>query len=268
MAAYAFHEAYPTELFALGLLLVPLALQAWLPSTALLWNSASVVALRKKCLYASLLPFARLATSIRPLLLLAMACGLVLVNALLGLAINQPSYISGEWWHHFCAYFPLWHLPQFIFGVALGQLFLSRQFSGFFHESLLWGAIVTLIAILASLQNHPWLSSNIILAPTFGALIFGFARNSGLLSQTLAARSLVLLGDASYSIYILHLPIWVWWNHLTLVSLKLQLPLALDFACYLLLVVSISVLMFLRIERPAQRWLHASRHLKQARSIP
>jgi peptidoglycan/LPS O-acetylase OafA/YrhL len=92
----------------------------------------------------------------------------------------------------------------------------------------------------------------LILAPLFGLLIFGAA---GTTSRILSHPWLVLLGEASYALYILHIPVWMWWYYA--ITQRTDIPIAADFILYLALVVSVSVLLYKYIERPARRWLLA-----------
>jgi peptidoglycan/LPS O-acetylase OafA/YrhL len=101
----------------------------------------------------------------------------------------------------------------------------------------------------------PMLSSNVILVPVFGVLIFGAAGAIGPFSHILSARSLVLLGDASYATYILHYPLWMWWYRITVVDLRIELSPLIDFSCYLSIVTGSSILVYTYIERLARRWL-------------
>ena len=258
--ADAIHHKMSSSLFVTGVILVPTALQAWLPATALLWNIPAWSLSVELFLYISFAPFVRIAGRTNPVRLLIAAYVLVcaVTFARMYLGGNRPE-IDGDWWYNFLGFFPLWHLPQFIFGVALGRLFISgKRFSQSTHEATLW---VSMFAIGMILYYHPVvpmlsrLSGNVILAPVFGALIFGAAGASGPFSQILSVRSLVLLGDASYATYIIHSPLLRWWYRITVVDLRIELPPLFDFSCYLLIVTAISLLVYAYIERPARRWL-------------
>jgi peptidoglycan/LPS O-acetylase OafA/YrhL len=55
-----------------------------------------------------------------------------------------------------------------------------------------------------------WTTDNTILCAVFGSIIFGAAGTEGVTQKALGWRPLVILGEASYAIYILHFPIWLW----------------------------------------------------------
>jgi peptidoglycan/LPS O-acetylase OafA/YrhL len=49
-----------------------------------------------------------------------------------------------------------------------------------------------------------------LLLPLFGLLVYGLAGGRGLVARSLAVPFIVLLGDASYALYILHGPVHAW----------------------------------------------------------
>jgi peptidoglycan/LPS O-acetylase OafA/YrhL len=254
---YAIHHQISNSLFVAGMLLVPAALQAWFPSAATLWNIPAWSLSVELFLYISFVPFVRIGGRTEQIRLLtatfALVCAVAFARMYFG--DNRPA-TDADWWHNFFAYFPLWHLPQFIFGVALGRLFISgRRFSQSTHEAILLASMLVIGTMLYYHPVAPMLSSNVVLAPVFGALIFGAAGAIGPLSQILSARSLVLLGDASYAIYIIHVPLWIWWDRVVGLDLRIDLPPFINFSCYLLFVIGTSILLYTYIERPARRWL-------------
>jgi peptidoglycan/LPS O-acetylase OafA/YrhL len=105
---------------------------------------------------------------------------------------------------------PLVRLPEFVFGVALGVLFLrsrDRAASGSWMAALGFGLAGACLALLP--LPYPLLHNGLLL-PLFGLAIVGLARGGGLLGKVLAARPLVALGEASYALYILQVPLMYW----------------------------------------------------------
>jgi len=89
--------------------------------------------------------------------------------------------------HHFFAYFPLFHLPTFIFGMALGKVFLSfpaRTLRFRFHNMIL---LLSLGIFRRLFINHgkidPIFLSDTVMVPLFGVIVFFSAITTGSLSR-------------------------------------------------------------------------------------
>jgi peptidoglycan/LPS O-acetylase OafA/YrhL len=98
-----------------------------------------------------------------------------------------------------------------------------------------------------------------LLMPFFGCVILGLAGENPL-AHLIGARPLVFVGEASYSLYLLHFNMW---NliHDTHVLDRLGLNRFDPWISYLLLILMALLALYL-IEKPAQRllrrWMHAS----------
>ena len=172
IVSYAIHHQISNSLFVAGVLLVPTALQAWFPSTAILWNIPAWSLSVEMFLYVSFAPFVRIVSRTDQIRLLIATYILVCVLRSRVYLGHNRSATDADWWRNFLVYFPLWHLPQFIFGVALGRLFISgKRFSQSTHEAILLASMFGIGAILYYHIAFPMLSSNVILAPVFGILI-------------------------------------------------------------------------------------------------
>jgi len=100
--------------------------------------------------------------------------------------------------------------------------------------------------------------NRIVLVPLFAVLILTAASCAGTL-KFLEHRLLVLLGDASYSLYILHLPVY-YWLLATLRRLHINgdksIPVEI---CYLVSIFTISVLSHKWIELPVRTLMFTRR---------
>jgi len=236
--------------------LVPLMLQSWWPPAALLWNSPAW-SLSNEIFFYALYPAIWWAWSrLDSIISLTMACALVLAVATIRSACPDISPA----WHNFAAYFPLLNLPQFVLGVTLGKLFLSKGPTAS-SNSIFLASISALILVICFKVTQPWLSNNIILCAVFGAMIYAVGGLKSISLAIFSMRWLVVLGEASYAIYILHVPIWTWWDRVARVLLDLNLPPTLDFSLYLGCVLSISVIAMAYFERPMRGWLRRNRPL-------
>lgn len=236
--------------------------QAWLPASASVWNppgwSLSVEAVFY-LLFPLLAPLcARLpARRVRlALVLLWLAC----------LAVPLPYLLnmdSGVTWST-VIYNPLWRLPEFLIGLLAGRLFAlsQRQAAAAPRAFPRWAApaaaVGSIVAVaLAPAWVRPFIRSG-LLDPLFAVLIYGLAARPGLLGRLLAQPLLVLLGEASYGMYVLHWPAWDWLTrllHLPSAAARASSPFVLD---YMSLVFALSILALWMVERPARRYLRAA----------
>ncbi len=244
--------------FLTGLILVPLFAQAWYPPAALLWNAPAWSLSVEWFFYLSFPGIIKVIRGVQPYLLTGFAFVLVAVSQYLNAEISRtwgrPNF--GTNIYSFLYYFPIFHIPQFIFGVALGNIFVRRKVEApAFSEIALSLAILGLIAAVYFRPAEPFLpSNNMALCIIFGLLIFSAAAAAGPISELLSCKPLVLLGEASYATYIIHLPIYMWWLSIT----KWLLPaisLSLDFTLYFMVVITSSIITLYWIEKPGRRWI-------------
>jgi peptidoglycan/LPS O-acetylase OafA/YrhL len=188
-------------------------LQAWVPQGALTWNPVSW-SLSVEGFFYSVFPFLlnwtgalrrrRLLSwiAVFSLASLALSVGYMLVHPDGATKINSTEVTL--FWKNVLSFNPLVRLPEFIVGVLTGRLFLnSRRRQGLGSICVLSGtAAILLITIFAARIPHPMISAG-FLSPSFALIIYGVALEPRW-TQLLALPPLVLLGEASYSLYLLH----------------------------------------------------------------
>jgi len=244
----------PLHVFWSEILLIPVLLQAWFPGVAVSgWNSPSWSLSVEALFYAVFPLLMRLFRRIPPLRLATAAFGLAIAVVVLRWVIQPAANAPKEAWN-FDSFFPLLHLPSFIFGMAVGRVFLfAKPLSPRAHLVMFWLGLVTLIAVIGwRYRLDGWVSSDAILVPLFGLIIFGGAR-PGISLKPLKSRMMILLGEVSYAIYIIHLPLLFWWQTVLVARLKLNLPPALGAIAFATLVTLLSILIFRYVENPLRR---------------
>jgi peptidoglycan/LPS O-acetylase OafA/YrhL len=249
MAVWAWHDH---SLDGVDLGLSALLIQAWVPAHAQVLNmpgwSLSVEVFFYLSFPSILALLGRLGStrSLLAVLVLAWAGNLAAHVSLVG-ATHASSSVP---LHDFVYYHPLTHLATFVSGVTSGLVFRRERAALARHDALLtWGALIALsLAILDGrvLTYH----HNGLFVPAFVALIWGIgASRRGVLSRVFALSPLVLLGEASYGIYILQAPVAVVARSAER-ALGLRLSEDAFFWSYYGLLVLVSVICFRFVETP------------------
>lgn len=149
-------------------------------------------------------------------------------------------------------YDPLLHLPAFAFGMLLADVYASpaRERLRRWRAPLAAGGVALVLAFIVRPLDWTYpLIHDGLLAPGFGAVILAVA--VGLPAARLfSTRAFVLLGEASYGVYILQAPLGLAWRRFAP-----ALRPSWDFAAFFAFLCLFSIAAYECIERPAQRWL-------------
>ena len=191
----------------LALTTTPLLLQGWMPRIAGRWNGPAW-SLSAEALFYGAFPLLALG---------AFASSLAIAGAYLCIRPDGVVWAgiptARAPWLAYVRYHPLSRLPEFVLGVAAGRLFLLRGTSLGHQRSWDWAAIAAVLATLAVAASPvapPFPMVHVgLLAPAFALAIYALAAagGRGLLSRALSAQPVVRLGEASYALYILHVPV-------------------------------------------------------------
>lgn len=205
--------AWSERHFALAALATLFLLQAWIPQGALTWNPVCW-SLSVEAFFYSMFPFMlrRSRTYGRRMLYLGIAAAsltsLAMSIAYLLFHPDGADKINSSevtlFWKNLLSFNPLVRLPEFIVGMLTGRLFLLQKRNPHLGSiCILSGSgIVVVMATVAGTIPNALISAG-FLSPAFAAIIFGVAQRPPWV-QFLSFRPLVLLGEASYSLYLLH----------------------------------------------------------------
>ena len=180
-----------------------------------------------------------------------------------------------ELWEMTLTFHPLLRSVPFLIGIATGVLFLRNRGDAPPHCSAL--TIGSAAAILIAGASVPFEAERLLencLTPLFALLLYLLAFERGALYALLSHPFTVLLGEASYALYILHNPVWnylarlqnivliVWYRHFPVGPAKpgIQTEWNYDmngwmFCLYLFLLTGVSILALRYIEQPARAFL-------------
>jgi peptidoglycan/LPS O-acetylase OafA/YrhL len=264
----AVHFRYGTENNGLNALVLSATfLQAWFPPYALSLNGPGWSLSIEAFFYLTLplLVFVIRASQVRALTLLSIAIGvylltqLVLSNLLRERFENEfPSALF-----FLINYFPLAHYCSFLLGVTGGYIFVKYR-THFLREGPLPLILMLLVFVgtyfalqypdvIGDALKVPLAFSSSFYAPLFLAVVMSVAYAKNVITKTLSLPFLILLGESSYSVYILQHPLrFAYEQHiLSVISLGPDS----SFFIYLGLLILISIATFLFVERPAKRWI-------------
>jgi len=119
----------------------------------------------------------------------------------LGFVVDHKAHAL---WLDVLRYHPFVRLPEFVAGVVVCAL--VRQ--GFAPpRRSVWVAVVVMVSVSALGLPAP-VTHNGLFLPCFVIVVAGLARTQD--ASTGVARALLLLGDASYALYLLHVPLLMW----------------------------------------------------------
>jgi peptidoglycan/LPS O-acetylase OafA/YrhL len=244
---------------ALGMASVALFVQAWWPAYTTFWNFPAW-SLSVECLFYALFPWLvrTLARWPAVAVLVGSYALIVLTNAYraellwrTGLMGQTP---QGDWL--VLSSFPILYLPLFVFGMALARLYLfGRVLSSRLHAAMLGIGVALTVLIFGGAWMLPgWTRSDPVLALAFALIVFGGAGAAGTF-PLLTRPAFVLLGEASYSMYILHIPLRICWDNLADAVPGLNGMPWLSFPLYFGFVVLVSVVVFRVVETPLRQWI-------------
>ncbi|HEX4137779.1 MAG TPA: acyltransferase [Bryobacteraceae bacterium] len=196
-------------------------LQTWIPRMAMTWNPPGWSLSNEAFFYAGFpildFLFSRLWRSrTGPLKLLAIL-GLVL-SLVVWMSYMPPhsgATESMKLWKKFLEVNPVIQISAFLMGMFALRVYRSmtvRQpgLSGRGYLLYVPAGVLT-VALLTQANHVPYLVvHNAAYVPLFGFIVVGLALGGGWICDVMSHPALVFLGNASYSMYILHAPIFRW----------------------------------------------------------
>lgn len=175
------------------------------------------------------------------------------------LYINSPAYKGPHTEsHEFSHYFPLWHINEFLIGNIAGLFFVKNRKEKNYDLAV----VVLFIAIILSLIFIPLNFHNGLMAVFFVPVIYLISCNNGLITKFFALKPLEFLGEISYAIYIIHIPVLyiirsVLWDYFQISESNTL------FWIYMPVLMIVSAGFYQFIEKPMRDYLRKASFLKR-----
>jgi peptidoglycan/LPS O-acetylase OafA/YrhL len=158
---------------------------------------------------------------------------------------------------------PIHHLSDFVAGIAAARIYGSLLRSGMTTRAMqqmgFWLSAGALAAGGAFIVNPHVLDGtamtlSTVLRPINVLLLIGLATGGGFLVRMLSTDIAGYLGKASYSMYILHIPLLWWFTRYTFYRFGATPPAWTGFL-FMAAVIGVSIAAFEFVEAPANRWI-------------
>jgi peptidoglycan/LPS O-acetylase OafA/YrhL len=184
---------------------------------------------------------------------------------------------------------PLHHMADFAAGIVTARLFdmmnvpALRRFGAWFYlPALVLGALLIIYPGVMDIANYRGWGGDVNtgLRPLNVLALIGLGLGSGTGARLLSTAWAEYLGKASYSMYILHVPV-LWWYNKWAIQQGIM-PLNVAAAVYMAIVIAVSAISFEVVEKPVNRWIrvgvsdwlknrsfsHVQEHVAQAFGAP
>jgi peptidoglycan/LPS O-acetylase OafA/YrhL len=158
---------------------------------------------------------------------------------------------------------PIHHLSDFVAGIAAARIYCALLQSGIAMKAsrrlgfwLTAGALAAGAAFIVypHVLDGTLMTLNTVLRPLNVALLIGLATGGGFVVRLLSTDVAGYLGKASYSMYILHIPLLWWFSRYTTFRFGSTPPAWTGFL-FMAAVIGVSIAAFEFVEVPANRWI-------------
>lgn len=152
--------------------------------------------------------------------------------------------------HELLYYFPLMHINEFLVGNLAGLYFVKNSGQKDYDAPV----VIIFGLILLSLIFTSFFYHNGLMALLFIPLIILISKNNGVLSKVFSLKPLEYLGEASYAVYITHIPV-LYILREVLAKLKYNFDIDNVFWIYTVILIITSILFYQFIEKPLRDYL-------------
>lgn len=152
--------------------------------------------------------------------------------------------------HELLYYFPLMHINEFLAGNLAGLYFVKNSGQKNYDVPV----VIIFGLLLLSLIFLPLFYHNGLMGILFIPLIILISRNNGVLTRIFSLKPLQYLGEASYAVYITHIPVLYILREL-LKQGNYNFSIDIVFGIYIVVLVITCILFYQFIEKPLRDYL-------------
>lgn len=234
-------------------------LQSWHPRLASAWNSPAwslSVEAFFYCTFPVLAPFLfQLKSRWRSLIFFYCMPVCIYFTFKLGLDAHfAPAEVKTFW-----RSFPPFRLNEFAIGIILGKIYLEKssiviylERSVLINSVVFWsGFVLSIVVVSIDLKVEKEIFTSIFLVPCFLLMILSLACGDIAFTRVLRAKAFLVLGRASFTLYIIHQPVLYYFN---LFNFQKGV---FSFVIYLVASIGLSVLIYRFFEVPVQKWIRS-----------
>lgn len=159
-------------------------------------------------------------------------------------------------------YFPLWHINGFIFGMFCGKLIvepITTKTKKLVFFNFILGLGTAILILIIGEKRLCYYGHNGLFSPLFVVGCYYLANSKGWLVKLISKKTFLVLGEASYALYILQWPVYIF----AMLLLDKKALMASDFYLYLSMLLVLSILFYRFYEKPLHRKLKSIKIKKQ-----
>jgi peptidoglycan/LPS O-acetylase OafA/YrhL len=166
---------------------------------------------------------------------------------------------------------PLVHFHELLLG-SVAYLCLREEQTRARNEWMsgpkaVWISSLAMIILLVWRGPIPFMAALMgIYSPLFALLIYGLAKQRGLVARILSTPAFVFLGEISFALYLVHLTVWSMMGGFNLEHSYIKQDSAVNFLVCVILSLAIATILYKFIEVPYRKTLR--KHWKTAPSVP
>jgi peptidoglycan/LPS O-acetylase OafA/YrhL len=261
-------QAHSHADFLTGLVLTPFALQGWSPTLATFWNTVGWTLPAELMLYLAFPYILRfIARHAHHMVSVPRLIAAILILWAIGITphiiyfLTNPDHLNGPatrytygYWLRCLKYTPPAYACTFTAGILLARLHIKLDLTPLRRGLLALTGLVALALYLAFAAPHvPYvLVHGSLLLPLFATILIGLA-GPNLIASAFAWRPIVLLGETTFALYLLH------FNAFNLIHIY-KLPERLHVAAYdpwisYAFIMLLACLVTFQYERPARNFV-------------